>query len=620
MKRKRNNSTVFAVLLCVLLFCAAAGAAQEDYFCKNDETVFRLTAGRINGTYRFTFFERDLDQYQFLADQRADNNFTVDINGEAIYFRFQDGICEFGNGTESIALSKQSGRDNKIEGRYSLVMEDEGEIELLVEEENDSYRLIFGFWELQWEDSGIHSGMSEYSVEDDWGEKYVLRLEKEEWLLTNEYGETLVFQEGPVPPAWLVSDPPEAEPEIAQNGAAGVVLLRPEVKELLSAAGLERKTFSEIFGLPMPPSADTDAEQLKAAVYREIVFRSGRTHSISPDGSYLLFSDAASIGLYSIEEDKVLQTHSFLGGLSAPASVSWSPLSDRVLFTENFFVFFKEPDIHEIIVGGAMRNRTDDGTTQLRFGAAAPEGTHIDLTPLYLKDGRSILFQRLSQSPQYRVRLAVQERKESRVDFISPVFASLPSIVTLDWDFADGIAYYTHMSGRKNETKDGIWRFTPGGEHEQVISSLKNNIPLLVLKDVSYRGDKLLAYLPDRYIEPEQSRSPFVLIDTETGYLEELFHHQGRSRYRILNAAFSPEGTHIAYVFAKPDGSGTVLAVYDLLSGGSSVLHVFDDPRAGRAEDGPMLTNHGLQWSLNDTLFVIRGDRKGGYILKIETP
>jgi dipeptidyl aminopeptidase/acylaminoacyl peptidase len=76
-------------------------------------------------------------------------------------------------------------------------------------------------------------------------------------------------------------------------------------------------------------------------------------------------------------------------------TAQWSPDGTKVVFTDDFFRLFDEPDVWVLdVASGEVDNLTDDGIDDFDFGDAAAPGSRFDVLPSWSPDGGEIWFAR----------------------------------------------------------------------------------------------------------------------------------------------------------------------------------------------------------------------------------
>lgn len=114
---------------------------------------------------------------------------------------------------------------------------------------------------------------------------------------------------------------------------------------------------------------------------------------LAPAGDRFIHFDGEAFCLYTLEGEQQYCSEAFRGVDSE--SVRWSPDGRYLVMTENFFVFFRDPDLWLLdTTSGELTNITDDGLDDVSlFGAANEQSGIIDLLPRWL-DAETVAFLR----------------------------------------------------------------------------------------------------------------------------------------------------------------------------------------------------------------------------------
>lgn len=152
---------------------------------------------------------------------------------------------------------------------------------------------------------------------------------------------------------------------------------------------------------PGPPPVDAAALELGEPEVLDGVHLA----RLSPDGSRLLRLDRGLCvtGLDGDDGTCVEDT----GAEVSPdtRTAQWSPDGTKVVFTDDFFRYFAEPDLWVFdVTSGEVDNLTDDGVDDFDLSDGAVPGSHFDVRPSWSPDGSEIWFARTG-SPREPVTL-----------------------------------------------------------------------------------------------------------------------------------------------------------------------------------------------------------------------
>lgn len=162
-------------------------------------------------------------------------------------------------------------------------------------------------------------------------------------------------------------------------------------------------------------SASVVTSEPRGVERRAVSIGGARIVGLSPDGTRFAAVQARSLCAYDVEALAELACAALTTGSISPWSITWSPDSARIAFTEDFVVRLDESDWWVLQVeGGALTNLTDDGTVT-RLARPGPEGIDAqdDLAPAWSPDGTMLAFSRSSSS---RAGTAIYDRPVGSVE------------------------------------------------------------------------------------------------------------------------------------------------------------------------------------------------------------
>ena len=387
----------------------------------------------------------------------------------------------------------------------------------------------------------------------------------------------------------------------------------------LSVAGDPTDRFPDIYHSDFPPSAGVPARRLVIDDSFQIEIERATVHSLSPDGRRVLGQSNAEIVVYDLESRQVTARIPSAGGLRDPTSVAWSPDSSRVAFTSNFFIFLHEPDLLVVDLESlTLRSITDDGADRVAMPISATPEAPLDVTPVWLADSRTLLFQRMAGEGALSAAFATVSDIGGEVAQETEVLTTVPSIVDLHLDFFTGRIYYTNIVVPASNRDGGLWSLSPGDvSPHQFYSNPGGSRGIAVIQQVSYARDYALVAFPEmlagrgagRTGDEPTALAPLAIYDASENRIVELPDPDEHRIYR--NATLSPDGAKMLYIFE--DSRGTVVAVRDVFrqntggSVGSSIvvgdeviLQVTDEPSLGISPSVPLNRIDGLDWAAND--------------------
>ncbi len=404
-----------------------------------------------------------------------------------------------------------------------------------------------------------------------------------------------------------------------------------------------------------PPSADLSAEEL-AVVSTESAGKWGLpVIDISPDGEHLLLyretGDAGEFIIRSRSEgngDAERRVRFDPNGHSIHwNSLSWSPDSRRVAFTENYQTYFLEPDIWVLdVVAGTVKNMTDDGVRGQDWARDPEDADHdLDILPTWRSEDELYFIRGAQGAEGYRYAPHVSSLSVDDAD------------VNEQWRIPGQEAQFIssfHLVGDQNVimydvlredqgSAAGIWRMNKGDEPAQLLPP-DDELGPPGIASLCPAGRYAVAYYPRSIGNPDM-HGPFLLLDIEEGRTaeitrptedpdfpawdetepqhddpEEAADPDDRRYYVIRNATFSPDASKLIYTATDMQAAEHVLVVRDLEGGGApNVLQrleiTHDDTYASIGNHHPAPPASGLRWRRDDTILI---DSTGSHVLVLE--
>ncbi len=260
----------------------------------------------------------------------------------------------------------------------------------------------------------------------------------------------------------------------------------------------------------------------------------------------------------------------------------WSPDGTKVVFTNDFWTAFDEPDIWVFdVMSGRLRNLTDDSRDEFGLGEPDPDA-HLDLLPSWSPDGRTIRFAR-GHSGSKTVDLMSVPAEGGPVSPGRDIPCAATLLTELDWSGE-------HVAWSCGASEPELWLADQAGGE-----------PRAALPGLEYDGHRALSFSPDgqwllidstaRYMENSPVPGPARVVPTDGG--EPVPVADGAVGY----PAWAPGGHAIAYLDLHN-------AVYVVAEPGGEPRKVHEaEVQAMAAPDGIR-----LNWTPNAMLILADGE------------
>lgn len=602
---------VKAVLAGALFAAAIAVSAQEfditgaysgDFAGSMVRLLVRLESP---DEYAFHILEKFDDTFTMILSPADDGQFFIEEEGFQIHFAFNPRACETTAENETLVFEKKYGGSDSITGIYTHWME-EGESVLIVVDTEQGYRLITEVWEV--EDTlfaPAQSGNS-FRVVSEGDDALVFEFTPDSCKLTTiDDSISIRFaKEGADDPGFL--------------GIAGRFGAREAGLPDFSMKGNTAETFQRIYGRALPRSSDASSSSLYVLDSRRIELPGEEVYGLSPDGSHILTFSQSAISFYNAETMTRVHRSAWDGGPIDLSGVSWSPRGTRIVFSEAFFLFMREPDLYVIdIEEGTLRKLTEDGTEKVQFSGEHQRITPLlDVTPAWTPDGKGFFFQRIIRRDEWNSRFFFLPLENEEARPVSQTLSSIPSIVNIRLSHRSSRIFYTNIPPHVDEPEGGIWVLgSDDPVPRQILRNTEFDYVFVALHEVAFTDDKALIYFPQMVLDTSiaTAHAPIMLLNLENGETTDF--SPGPS-FRLLNATFSPDGKKILYTYHQKQGPRFFLAVRDVESNSETVLLEADE------ELGISLKNRGygligLDWAANDTIFVLAKLGKSALLIRL---
>lgn len=384
---------------------------------------------------------------------------------------------------------------------------------------------------------------------------------------------------------------------------------------LMAIVGL---TLAACGGKSGPPSASHSALDLAVLDEREITVDRGRILSLSPDGQWLVVLDLPELCILaadSMDEELCINYEEHMTSL-AESTLAWSPDSTRLVFCEDAVRFLHDSDLWLLEVKtGELRNLTDDGYEGGLLGAIKDGSLMLDYAPAWSPDGSQLVFARseLDEGEYQGTSLYIMDAKGGEPERLVRVSREEPLVVWygLYWSARPERVSYS-VAYRDPEDRDsGLWVVNRDGrDDEQILEPDDVELGPPFLMGVS-EGENLgliWYYRAAGRMVAQPNVSLYALVDLKTGKTEPLKEAKSDEIefVAIANATLSPDGSKVAYVYHDLEKMA-YLVVRDVTGGEENILLETDELTLG----GSINIGLGLDWALNDTIYVWTGFESG---------
>lgn len=297
-----------------------------------------------------------------------------------------------------------------------------------------------------------------------------------------------------------------------------------------------------------------------------------------------------------------------------PDSVTWSPDSLRVAFSERFIgadeasvesdIWVFDPDAREVF----------DVTADQLVGPIGPllGGTiNADTSPAWSPDGSQIFFVRSTWNGQswttYLMGMNAEGGGEFQVVRVDQGTAGSVPTGTLVVP-GDGTVIFTRSRGAATATGNGIWRVSiTSDDIDQVLVPPAGSQAVPALAAVSPSGGDLLVLIPGGVSNGTQVPA-FAHVD-EAGQIRLLVRTGGDTGSgRAVAATFSPDGQSIIYMWEPEPGASREVVRRSLVNG-SEVVIASGVPASAASTDGA-----GVFWTGGGPLVISAGDGRPAVI------
>lgn len=336
---------------------------------------------------------------------------------------------------------------------------------------------------------------------------------------------------------------------------------------------------------------------------------SGQVFGVSPDGQWIAGENRdedAAFCVYRIGSQKHLCASGFDGSVD-PQSVSWSPDSTKVAFTQNFVRFLQEPDIWVLdITTGKAHDLTNDGlASNASLHPEKHQTAKVDLAPTWSPDGKQVYFarslRRVGKHDIQATDIYKTSIRGSKPEKMAQVSQDIPYLIytTMHWASDDKTLYASGEANEPGSPASGVYSInTVTGKVTMVVKSDKRS--LFQLMDVS-PSSKQAIVMNDYAVASFSSNGPFLyLADLRNGRLSPLRHIPAKQHFgKPLNATFSPGGKRVAYVYMSGQDKW-VLAIRDVPGGKEQILAT---TKASTGFNG-LYEDARMSWTTNNTIWV----------------
>jgi dipeptidyl aminopeptidase/acylaminoacyl peptidase len=297
-----------------------------------------------------------------------------------------------------------------------------------------------------------------------------------------------------------------------------------------------------------------------------------------------------------------------------PDSVTWSPDSLRVAFSERFIgadaesvesdIWVFDPDEREVF--GLTSDQLVGPVSALLGGTI-----NADTSPAWAPNGEQIFFVRSTWNGQswttYLMGMNAGGGGEFQVVRVDQGTAGSVPTGTLVVP-GDGTVIFTRARGAATSTGNGIWRVSiTSTDIVQILTPPAGSQAVPALAEVSSDGTDLLVLIPGGTADGTPVPT-FAHVD-EAGQIRLIVRGGGATESgRTVAATFAPDGQSIIYVWEPEPGAAREVVRRSLIHGGEVVI-ASGVPASAASTDGA-----GVFWSDGGPLVISAGDGRPAVI------
>ncbi len=361
--------------------------------------------------------------------------------------------------------------------------------------------------------------------------------------------------------------------------------------------------------VPAPPSASKAAADLKVIAQRDLKIDNTRSLSLSPDGKWLAAIRGKSACLIAVDTLADKQCAEVTTGGLDVRSFVWSPDSQRVVFTEDLPRYMFESDIWTLDVeNGQLTDLTPDNVSGSFLKLPKDSVALLDTMPGWSPDGQTLIFSRSDRANALTTLYRISVNGGTPEKIIDAAGSGPIAVWYGPRWLSNGKIVYTINHPKQSEPTNGVWIADSNGQNARQLLAFDQQLGAPILADVSAKGDRaLIWYTAAMQYATKPNVSFFALLDLSNGQAFPL--KPSGEFIGPANAAFSPDGSKIAYVYRTLDEQVN-LVIRDVADGTEHTL-LTQSGILGASTESPM---QGLDWANNDTLYAATGPGVGSLL------